>query len=487
MLKTGGVLREMEKKDGFIRGQALGSRVALSARTCLTNGADLAVSQLGVPLAMTMQLTRGDKVNMYNLALCTTLVLLGPQSWDNLETSRSAHLEQMRQLMRTKEEYMANPPMSGMSADCIRKMSGPMYGAVMIVMPDGRRQKVPAGNTHHAQRLRAAMALRLAPGCIVHRQLRDTDAVIDNRQPSLHKGSMTGFDIVRKPQNSLSFRSENCPPFNADFDGDEMNIHVPQGELAQAELRFILHVRGKVVLDGTSRAAIGGSWNVISGWYLLTRADELLGATGLSSLPELATACWTDNDAARAAAHSLMGDALLPRPCMEMLLGQIGWSRARVMTFLTAEGGSPCLFEDDDGGRYHGGWTLLDAILPPGLYYEAAGVRIVGGRLQRGALGGGHLGANKPSAIAQAIANDYGGRAALDFLSASGTISTLFLRQRGLTMSLADLQPSEVRAVWQRNTQGYTLMGMPFLCLTIVDTFELCRRGAPGNASASCR
>lgn len=74
----------------------------------------------------------------------------------------------------------------------------------------------------------------LEEGDLVERHLRDNDLVIFNRQPSLHRISMMGFRVRVKAGNTLRFNECVCAPFNADFDGDEMNIHVPQTVEAQA-------------------------------------------------------------------------------------------------------------------------------------------------------------------------------------------------------------------------------------------------------------
>lgn len=70
--------------------------------------------------------------------------------------------------------------------------------------------------------------IQLRMGDVVERHLRDGDVVIFNRQPSLHRISMMGFKVKVSEGKTLRFNECVCTPFNADFDGDEMNIHVPQ-------------------------------------------------------------------------------------------------------------------------------------------------------------------------------------------------------------------------------------------------------------------
>lgn len=63
---------------------------------------------------------------------------------------------------------------------------------------------------------------------MVERHLADGDLVLFNRQPSLHRISIQAFRAVVRPGRTLRFNECCCSPFNADFDGDEMNLHLPQ-------------------------------------------------------------------------------------------------------------------------------------------------------------------------------------------------------------------------------------------------------------------
>lgn len=58
--------------------------------------------------------------------------------------------------------------------------------------------------------------------------MENGDVVLFNRQPSLHRVSIQAFRAVVRPGRTLRFNECVCSPFNADFDGDEMNLHLPQ-------------------------------------------------------------------------------------------------------------------------------------------------------------------------------------------------------------------------------------------------------------------
>ena len=74
---------------------------------------------------------------------------------------------------------------------------------------------------------RELVAKNLECGDIVYRHVMDDDFVLFNRQPSLHRPSILSFRAKVMPHKTLRFNLCNCKPFNADFDGDEMNLHVP--------------------------------------------------------------------------------------------------------------------------------------------------------------------------------------------------------------------------------------------------------------------
>ena len=65
-------------------------------------------------------------------------------------------------------------------------------------------------------------------GMVVNRKLKNGDIVLLNRQPTLHKGSMMAMEVVIRDSKTIRMNLAVCKSFNADFDGDEMNLHVPQ-------------------------------------------------------------------------------------------------------------------------------------------------------------------------------------------------------------------------------------------------------------------
>ncbi|MDP6906998.1 MAG: hypothetical protein QF440_06225 [Candidatus Thalassarchaeaceae archaeon] len=134
------------------------------------------------------------------------------------------------------------------------------------------------------------------PGMIVERHLIDGDVSIFNRQPSLHRMSMMVHEVRVMEGKTFRFNLAVCTPYNADFDGDEMNLHVIQSEEARAEAKILMRVQEHIITPRYGGSVIGGIHDHISGAYLLTHnnrfipksiALDVLGQIGWSGeLPE---------------------------------------------------------------------------------------------------------------------------------------------------------------------------------------------------------
>jgi len=129
------------------------------------------------------------------------------------------------------------------------------------------------------------------PGMIVERHLIDGDVAIFNRQPSLHRMSMMVHEVRVMEGKTFRFNLAVCTPYNADFDGDEMNLHVIQSEEARAEAKILMRVQEHIITPRYGGSVIGGIHDHISGAYLLSHdnpfipkaiALDILGQIGYS-------------------------------------------------------------------------------------------------------------------------------------------------------------------------------------------------------------
>ena len=240
-LKT--LSQRLKGKEGRFRGSLSGKRVNFSARTVISPDPTLSLNEVGVPDRVASEMTITINV-----------------------TDRT--LEEAKQ-------YVANGPETHPGANYVKR-------------PDGRRLKVTEKNCEE-------LATKIEAGWEVNRHLIDGDIVIFNRQPSLHRMSIMAHEVVVMPYKTFRLNTTVCPPYNADFDGDEMNMHALQTEESRAEARVLMRVQEQILSPRFGENIIGAIQDHISGTYLLThdnpqftetQALDLLRATQVDELPE---------------------------------------------------------------------------------------------------------------------------------------------------------------------------------------------------------
>ena len=224
-LKT--IIQRLKGKEGRFRSNLSGKRVNFSARTVITPDPYLSINQVGVPEMAARELTIPVRINIHNLQFMKSLL---------------------------KENFDPSDPE--------RYIPGINY----MVRPDGRRVKLSDENWEFNLE-------RLEPGYIVERHLMDGDIVLFNRQPSLHRMSMMAHEVRIMKGKTFRINLCVCPPYNADFDGDEMNLHVVQSEEARAEARILMRVQEHIRSPRFGGAVIGAIHDHITGMFLLTHGD----------------------------------------------------------------------------------------------------------------------------------------------------------------------------------------------------------------------
>ncbi len=140
-------------------------------------------------------------------------------------------------------------------------------GARYVVRDSGERIDLKYGR-------RGDMSLQF--GWIVERHLKDGDFVLFNRQPSLHKMSMMCHRVKLMDYSTFRLNLSVTPPYNADFDGDEMNLHVPQSEETRAELSQIAWVAKNIVSPQGNKPVMGIVQDTLCGVRKFTLRDCLL-------------------------------------------------------------------------------------------------------------------------------------------------------------------------------------------------------------------
>ena len=229
-------------KHGRIRNNLLGNRCDETARGVITGTVDLRIDEVGVPLCMARKLTWPVRV--------TSL---------NLESVRASLLD-----ARDLDFPVYGFELSRSGRPIEREDHGPLVKR--ITLRDGKQYAVDDGNLSLVRQL-------LEPDCIVHRRLCDGDRVLFNRQPSLHPGSLMTFKVVVIAGESLKLREEVANSFNADFDGDEMNIHVPQDLAALAEADTLCSVDANFMTGLPGKPNFGAMMNAPYAAFCLCDAD----------------------------------------------------------------------------------------------------------------------------------------------------------------------------------------------------------------------
>ncbi|HWG91460.1 MAG TPA: DNA-directed RNA polymerase subunit A' [Candidatus Thermoplasmatota archaeon] len=220
-LKT--LSQRLKGKEGRFRSNLSGKRVNFSARTVVSPDPNISINEVGVPIEAATELTVPLKVTPYNIEQAQVLVRNGPEKWP---------------------------------------------GVNYVIRNDGRRLKVTEMNCEE-------VAKRLEPGFVVERHLMDGDVVLFNRQPSLHRMSMMAHQVRVMPAKTFRVNLSVCPPYNADFDGDEMNMHVIQGEEARAEAKILMLVQEHILSPRFGGPIIGAIHDEITGGFLLTFRERL--------------------------------------------------------------------------------------------------------------------------------------------------------------------------------------------------------------------
>jgi len=227
-LKT--LAQRLKGKEGRFRSNLSGKRVNFSARTVISPDPNLSINEVGVPIRIAEELTIPVRVTMHNIDWCKKLIT--------------------EKYVNTIEIYVA----------------GVNY---VIKHAEGMKRRIKITDKNSE-----LIAEKLEIGSIIERQLMNGDLALFNRQPSLHRMSIMAHRVKVVPGKTFRFNLCVCPPYNADFDGDEMNLHIIQGEEAKAEAEILMKVQENILSPRFGGAIIGGIHDIISGSFLLTNRER---------------------------------------------------------------------------------------------------------------------------------------------------------------------------------------------------------------------
>jgi DNA-directed RNA polymerase subunit A' len=357
-LKT--LSQRLKGKEGRFRSNLSGKRVDFSARTVVSPDPNLDINEVGVPLEIAMRLSVPEKVTEWNF-------------------------EEMKQFVKNGPERYP--------------------GALYIIRPDGKRIRLEFVID------REKIAEAVEKGFIVERHLKNGDICIFNRQPSLHRMSIMAHFARVLPYKTFRLHLCVCPPYNADFDGDEMNLHVPQSEEARTEALLLMQVQDQILSPRFGGPIIGAIRDFITAAYLFTKKASyltrnevnrlVLGAGYEGPLPEPKVKepqpLWTGKQ---------IFSLFLPKDMNYVLKASI------------CQGCAKCEEEKCPFDAY---------------------VVVKNGELVSGVIDRRSIGAEQSESLLHRIIKDYGTQAGREFLNRITHLLKLFISMRGFTYSYEQL------------------------------------------------
>ena len=339
------LIERVQGKQGRFRQNLIGKRVNFSARTVISPDPNIGINEVGVPYVIAKKLSIPEQVNERNL----------DEMKERIENGPDAH-----------------------------------PGANYVYPPSGKRKRITDENKEEILE-----QIEADEGWKVERHLGDGDTVLFNRQPSLHRMSIMAHEVKVLPYRTFRLNLNVCAPYNADFDGDEMNLHVPQTEEARAEAEELMKVQEHIKSPKMGGPIVGMLQDYVSGLYLLTQPDRTVSREKAFNLLSEAG----EHDADLPDKEEISGRELVS------------------------------LFIPDD----------ISLTINEG---EEDEVVIEEGQLIKGVLDEDALG-DYGGEIIQQLSIEYGSDKVAEFLNRVSRVGAIFLTQRGFSIGLEDLEVPE--------------------------------------------
>ncbi|KAI5185114.1 DNA-directed RNA polymerase III subunit RPC1 [Nematocida homosporus] len=225
--KIRSLVQRLKGKHGRFRGNLSGKRVEFSGRTVISPDPNLSVEEVGIPREMAQTLTVPVPVTKENI-------------------------ERLSKLSRNGCD---------------------VYPGANYLIREDRRIFLRPNNQ-----------LAIRPGDTLERHLLDRDTVLFNRQPSLHRLSIMAHRAKVLTGRTLRFNECVCAPYNADFDGDEMNIHLAQTAEARVEAQELMGVKNNLVVPRNGQPLVAATQDFITGSYLLSGKDTFFSREEMGML-----------------------------------------------------------------------------------------------------------------------------------------------------------------------------------------------------------
>ncbi|QHR78434.1 DNA-dependent RNA polymerase a subunit [Lymphocystis disease virus 4] len=236
-----GIKERLSKKTGILRQNMMGKRRNQTARSVVGPDSTLKLNEIAIPYEIADNLTVPVRVTPFNLKTLNKYKIAAVVKADG---SKYCVPENRRRYVLLHGDSL---PQGGKVTDC-NVETQELLGHDRLIKP------LP----------------EIEPGDTIERFLEDGDPVILNRQPTLHRNSMLGMKIIKKPGKTIRVNLAVTHGFNMDFDGDEGNLYLPQGEEARYEVQDLMNPAGLIISNKSPQAEIFPVQDAVLGAYLMT-------------------------------------------------------------------------------------------------------------------------------------------------------------------------------------------------------------------------
>ncbi len=379
-----GIKQKLEKKEGLFRKNMMGKRVNFAARSVISPDPNIETNEIGVPPVFAKKLTYPEPVTNHSFYELKQAVINGVERWPGAAAIENENGQVINLRTKNLEERQA--------------LANQLMAPSSINVNGARNKKV-------------------------HRHLNNGDLVIMNRQPTLHKPSMMAHRTKVLPgEKTIRMHYANCNTYNADFDGDEMNMHFPQNEIARAEALLIADTDHQYLVATSGKPLRGLIQDHISMGVWLTNRDTLFKRSEYFQL--LYSCLRPENN------HTVTGRITTVTPAVIKPLPM--WTGKQVVTTVLKN-----ITPDD-----HPGLTLSGKSQTSGDRWgdrsEEATVMFQDGDLLMGILDKAHLGPSGGGFV-HSVYEAYGHTVAGQLLSVLGRLLTRLLSMRAFSCGIDDL------------------------------------------------
>ena len=370
-----GFCQRLKGKQGRFRGNLSGKRVDFSGRTVISPDPNLSIDEVAVPDRVAKVLTYPEKVTRYNKQKLQQLIINGPN---------------------------VHP------------------GANYLLKGNETARR----NLRYGDRMKLAKFLRV--GDIVERHLEDGDVVLFNRQPSLHRLSILSHFAKIRPWRTFRLNECVCTPYNADFDGDEMNLHVPQTEEARAEAMNLMGVKNNLLTPKSGEPIIAATQDFITGSYLISHKDSFFDRATFTQM-----LCMMSD-----------GELQFDLPLPAIVKPHCLWTGKQVFSLLIRPNKqSPVIINLDAKSKVF--IPPKDKSLPSEMSQNDGFVVIRGSEILSGVMDKSVLGDGKKHSVFYTILRDYGPQEAANAMNRMAKLCARFLGNRGFSIGISDVTPGD--------------------------------------------